>query len=161
MTQYIVCKVWNISATYGSPQTLTGHDGIVLALCVKEYVLLLFLLIQILITYFCISLFCPLFLSLFPLPSVSHLLYSGASDKTIKVWSVKTLLMGASFVAHEDPVCTLAASSTMLFSGSLRSIKVSNEVPPPVGFSSHLFLHRYGTQLHENCSRRYRVRTTG
>ena len=64
MTQYIVCKVWNISATYGSPQTLTGHDGIVLALCVKEYVLLLFLLIQIFTTYFCISLLCSLFLSL-------------------------------------------------------------------------------------------------
>ena len=42
MTYPIHClyKVWNISATYGSPQTLTGHDGIVLALCVKEYVLL-------------------------------------------------------------------------------------------------------------------------
>ena len=30
----------NISATYGSPRALTGHDRIVLALCVKEYVLL-------------------------------------------------------------------------------------------------------------------------
>ena len=87
-------------------------------------------------TFVSLSFVLYFFLSLSPLPSLSHLLYSGASDKTIKVWSVKTLLMGASFVAHEDPVCTLAASSTMLFSGSIRSIKVSNGVPPPVGFPS-------------------------
>ena len=62
--------------------------------------------------------------SVYILSLLSHLLYSGASDKTIKVWSVKTLTMITSFIAHEDPVCTLAASSSMLFSGSLRSIKV-------------------------------------
>ena len=26
-------QVWNVSSSYAGPQTLTGHDGIVLALC--------------------------------------------------------------------------------------------------------------------------------
>lgn len=53
-----------------------------------------------------------------------HLLYSGASDKTIKIWNIKKLELQTSFIAHNDPVCTLAISNARLFSGSLRSIKV-------------------------------------
>ncbi|KAL5484120.1 hypothetical protein EMCRGX_G020568 [Ephydatia muelleri] len=51
-------------------------------------------------------------------------LFSGSSDSTIRVWKIKTLEMTASILAHDDPVCTLACSKNMLFSGSLRSIKV-------------------------------------
>ena len=58
--------------------------------------------------------------------SHSHLLYSGASDKTIKIWNIKKLELQTSFIAHDDPVCTLAISNARLFSGSLRSIKVSS-----------------------------------
>ena len=51
-------------------------------------------------------------------------LFSGSSDNSIKVWSVKTYELLASISAHDNPVCTLACNDTLLFSGSLRSIKV-------------------------------------
>lgn len=30
-------QVWNLNNMYGGPTTLTGHDGIVLALCTQGY----------------------------------------------------------------------------------------------------------------------------
>ena len=53
------------------------------------------------------------------------MLFSGSSDNTIKVWSIKSLKLQSSIAAHSDPVCTLACNDKYLFSGSLRSIKVS------------------------------------
>lgn len=70
------------------------------------------------------------------LPFRDHL-FSGSSDNTIKMWSNQTLELLASFKAHDDPVCTLACSESLLFSGSLRSIKVQSNVAAPGNF-----LHR-------------------
>lgn len=55
----------------------------------------------------------------------SSQLFSGSSDSVIKVWNIKSLKEITSFQAHTDPVCTLACNESYLFSGSLRSIKVS------------------------------------
>ena len=52
-------------------------------------------------------------------------LFSGSSDTTIKVWRMKTLELFNTIKGHDDPVCTLACSESLLFSGSLRTIKVS------------------------------------
>ena len=86
---------------------MTGHDGIILAVCSKEYNYYK----NIIITS-CFSLQC------------SNYLYSGSSDKTIKVWDTKTLSLVSSFVAHDDPICSLTTHENRLYSGSLRSIKV-------------------------------------
>jgi E3 ubiquitin-protein ligase TRAF7 len=51
-------------------------------------------------------------------------LFSGSNDLTVKVWNLDTFKIDVSFQAHDDPVCTLSASDTYLFSGSLKSIKV-------------------------------------
>ena len=34
----VLLQMWNLSNMYGGPTTLTGHDGIVLALCTQGYV---------------------------------------------------------------------------------------------------------------------------
>ena len=60
-----------------------------------------------------------------PFPDYSGKLFSGSSDSVIKVWNIKSLKEVASFQAHTDPVCTLACNDSYVFSGSLRSIKVS------------------------------------
>ena len=52
-------------------------------------------------------------------------IYSGSADQTIKVWSVKSLEEVHTIKAHDNHVCTLASSGNLLFSGSLKSIKVS------------------------------------
>ncbi len=60
-------------------------------------------------------------------------LFSGSSDQTINVLGVRTFELQASIKAHEDPVCTLACNDSLLFSGSLRSIKVRLRcMGPPV-----------------------------
>ena len=59
-----------------------------------------------------------------PTPT-SDTLFSGSSDMTVKVWKLDTFKVDMSFQAHEDPVCTLTGNDTYLFSGSLKSIKVS------------------------------------
>ena len=52
-----------------------------------------------------------------------------------------------SFQAHEDPVCTLTGNDTYLFSGSLKSIKVS-------ALFSHLLLGSPTVRAHCNrCAR--------
>ncbi|XP_078481474.1 zinc finger protein [Ciona intestinalis] len=51
-------------------------------------------------------------------------LFSGSADCTIKIWSIATLVELNSIAAHENPVCTLVCINNMLFSGSLKSIKV-------------------------------------
>ena len=55
---------------------------------------------------------------------VSDTLFSGSSDNSIKVWSIRLLQLQSTISAHSDPVCTLACNEKYLFSGSLRSIKV-------------------------------------
>ena len=56
---------------------------------------------------------------------LSDYLFSGSSDNTIKVWNIKTMELHNTIKGHSDPVCTLACTETFLFSGSLRTIKVS------------------------------------
>ncbi|XP_075421824.1 E3 ubiquitin-protein ligase TRAF7 isoform X1 [Ascaphus truei] len=51
-------------------------------------------------------------------------LYSGSADCTIIVWDIQTLLKVNTIRAHDNPVCTLVSSHNMLFSGSLKAIKV-------------------------------------
>lgn len=51
-------------------------------------------------------------------------LYSGAQDSTIVVWSIDTFEKIKVIEAHDNPVCTLASAKNMLFSGSLKVIKV-------------------------------------
>ncbi len=51
-------------------------------------------------------------------------LFSGSSDKMIKVWHIPTMKLVHTIKGHDDPVCTLACTNTLLFSGSLKTIKV-------------------------------------
>ncbi|PIO39030.1 hypothetical protein AB205_0183480, partial [Aquarana catesbeiana] len=51
-------------------------------------------------------------------------LYSGSADCTIIVWDIQALLKVNTIRAHDNPVCTLVSSHNMLFSGSLKAIKV-------------------------------------
>uniref|UniRef100_K7FBP0 TNF receptor associated factor 7 n=1 Tax=Pelodiscus sinensis TaxID=13735 RepID=K7FBP0_PELSI len=51
-------------------------------------------------------------------------LYSGSADCTIIVWDIQTLQKVNMMRAHDNPVCTLVSSHNMLFSGSLKAIKV-------------------------------------
>ena len=57
-------------------------------------------------------------------PPRSDHIYSGSADQTIKVWNVKTLEMMDTITGHDNHVCTLACSGNLLFSGSLKAIKV-------------------------------------
>lgn len=41
-----------------------------------------------------------------------------------KVWDIQTLQKVNTIRAHDNPVCTLVSSHNMLFSGSLKAIKV-------------------------------------
>ncbi|KAL7979038.1 hypothetical protein Chor_015062 [Crotalus horridus] len=68
--------------------------------------------------------------------SIGDLLFSGSSDKTIKARRLNKLYSGSAdctiitlqkvntIRAHDNPVCTLVSSHNMLFSGSLKAIKV-------------------------------------
>ncbi|XP_059510059.1 E3 ubiquitin-protein ligase TRAF7 isoform X2 [Stegostoma tigrinum] len=51
-------------------------------------------------------------------------LYSGSADCTIIVWDIPALQKVNTIRAHDNPVCTLVSSHNMLFSGSLKAIKV-------------------------------------
>ncbi|KAJ8246081.1 hypothetical protein GJAV_G00263450 [Gymnothorax javanicus] len=51
-------------------------------------------------------------------------LYSGSADCTIIVWDIQALQKVNTIRAHDNPVCTLVSSHNMLFSGSLKAIKV-------------------------------------
>ncbi|XP_061416769.1 E3 ubiquitin-protein ligase TRAF7 isoform X1 [Lethenteron reissneri] len=51
-------------------------------------------------------------------------LYSGSADCTIIVWDIPTLQNVNTIRAHDNPVCTLVASASLLFTGSLKAIKV-------------------------------------
>uniref|UniRef100_A0A8B9J509 TNF receptor-associated factor 7 n=1 Tax=Astyanax mexicanus TaxID=7994 RepID=A0A8B9J509_ASTMX len=55
-------------------------------------------------------------------------LYSGSADCTIIVWDIQTLQKVNTIRAHDNPVCTLVSSHNMLFSGSLKAIKVNFNV---------------------------------
>ena len=61
-------------------------------------------------------------------PPHSDHIYSGSADQTIKVWNTKTLEMMDTIKGHDNHVCTLACSGNLLFSGSLKSIKVCSQV---------------------------------
>lgn len=103
-------QVWNISEIYQGPKTLTGHDGIVLAICTAGYV--------------CIYSYSSNIIAVIVYLSIRGYLYSGGSDNTIKVWDIQALKLSSTLPAHDDPVCSLTVSSSRLFSGSLKSIKV-------------------------------------
>ncbi|XP_006007564.1 E3 ubiquitin-protein ligase TRAF7 isoform X1 [Latimeria chalumnae] len=51
-------------------------------------------------------------------------LYSGSADCTIIVWDIQALQKVNTIRAHDNPVCTLVSSHNLLFSGSLKAIKV-------------------------------------
>uniref|UniRef100_A0A8C2M5Y6 TRAF7 n=2 Tax=Cricetulus griseus TaxID=10029 RepID=A0A8C2M5Y6_CRIGR len=51
-------------------------------------------------------------------------LYSRSVDCTITVWDIQNLQKVNTIRAHDNPVCTLVSSHNMLFSGSLKAIKV-------------------------------------
>ncbi|XP_020862204.1 E3 ubiquitin-protein ligase TRAF7 isoform X7 [Phascolarctos cinereus] len=51
-------------------------------------------------------------------------LYSGSADCTIIVWDIQNLQKVNTIRAHDNPVCTLVSSHNMLFSGSLKAIKI-------------------------------------
>lgn len=51
-------------------------------------------------------------------------LYSGSADCTITVFDIENQKLLTNFSADENPICTLAVGNGMLFSGSLKSIKV-------------------------------------
>ncbi|KAL0992527.1 hypothetical protein UPYG_G00094510 [Umbra pygmaea] len=51
-------------------------------------------------------------------------LFSGSADCTIIVWDIQTLQKVNTIRAHDNPVCTLVSSHNILFSGSLKAIKV-------------------------------------
>ena len=52
-------------------------------------------------------------------------LFSGSVDHSIKMWNIERLEVVASMPAHDNPVCTLTINGNRLYSGSLKSIKVS------------------------------------
>ncbi len=66
------------------------------------------------------------------------MLYSGSSDCVVnvcllngqcmltvrQVWDIDTLQLVTTLEGHDNPVCTLAVTSGMLFSGSLKVVKV-------------------------------------
>uniref|UniRef100_A0A3B3SSJ1 E3 ubiquitin-protein ligase TRAF7 n=1 Tax=Paramormyrops kingsleyae TaxID=1676925 RepID=A0A3B3SSJ1_9TELE len=87
-------KVWDTCTTYKCQKTLEGHDGIVLALCIQGFVQT-----------------SPPGDRLWPLSFP-------------QVWDIQTLQKVNTIRAHDNPVCTLVSSHNMLFSGSLKAIKV-------------------------------------
>eukprot|EP00051_Salpingoeca_urceolata_P027745 m.483093 g.483093 ORF g.483093 m.483093 type:complete len:741 (-) comp22779_c0_seq1:113-2335(-) len=54
----------------------------------------------------------------------NHKLYSGSSDCTVKMWDIDTLELEETLEGHDNPVCTLAIANGLLFSGSLKNIKI-------------------------------------
>lgn len=46
----------------------------------------------------------------------------------VKVWDIQTLQKVNTIRAHDNPVCTLVSSHNMLFSGSLKAIKVQSKM---------------------------------
>lgn len=84
----------------------------------------------------------------------SHKLFSGSSDCTInvrvegftcpgraaepfdalaQVWDIDSLELLATLTGHDNPVCTLATAHGLLFSGSLKIIKVGVGQGPHIG----------------------------
>ncbi|KAL5017981.1 hypothetical protein ScPMuIL_003703 [Solemya velum] len=51
-------------------------------------------------------------------------LYSGSQDCNIIAWNIENFEQEAVIEAHDNPVCTLTSAKNMLFSGSLKVIKV-------------------------------------
>ena len=45
-------------------------------------------------------------------------------SSVMQVWNIETLEKETTITAHDNPVCTLATAKNMLFSGSLKLIKV-------------------------------------
>ena len=52
-------------------------------------------------------------------------LFSGSVDHSIKIWDMESCEVVSTIPAHENPVCTLTINGSRLYSGSLKSIKVS------------------------------------
>ena len=57
------------------------------------------------------------------LPCRDHL-YSSSEDKTIRVWNIHSGEFVHRIEADENPISSLAHSGVLLFSGSLKTIKV-------------------------------------
>ncbi len=47
----------------------------------------------------------------------------------LQVWNIESFENLSTIEAHENPVCTLVSARNMLFSGSLKVIKVSTKLP--------------------------------
>jgi hypothetical protein len=47
----------------------------------------------------------------------------------VHVWDIDTLDLVATLAGHDNPVCTLATANGLLFSGSLKIIKVRAAAP--------------------------------
>lgn len=52
-------------------------------------------------------------------------MFSGSVDHSIKMWNIESLEVIATIPAHDNPVCTLTLNGKRLYSGSLKSIKVT------------------------------------
>ena len=51
-------------------------------------------------------------------------LYSGSSDRTIIVWDINTSEVLDTLRGHDNPVCTISIANGMLFTGSLKCVRV-------------------------------------
>ena len=58
-------------------------------------------------------------------------------DHNIKMWDIQNTEVVSTIGAHENPVCTITLSENRLFSGSLKSIKVTSS---PLSLSLSGFL---------------------
>lgn len=149
-------QVWDTCTTYKCQKTLEGHDGIVLALCIQGYELQIYTLTIVtmcnvaLLSFLIRAKHCFVFtetsctadLQTAPSSSVASiplcfknrpLLFHSrhlwlAALFFVKVWDIQTLQKVNTIRAHDNPVCTLVSSHNMLFSGSLKAIKVQSRV---------------------------------
>lgn len=70
------------------------------------------------------------FANIFTIIAINYrdFLFSGSSDNNIKVWNIRNTLnieLVHTIKGHDDPVCSLACTENLVFSGSLKAIKVA------------------------------------
>uniref|UniRef100_A0AAU6MX40 Tumor necrosis factor receptor-related factor 7 n=1 Tax=Argopecten irradians TaxID=31199 RepID=A0AAU6MX40_ARGIR len=79
-------------------------------------------------------------------------LYSGSQDSNIIVWNIDNFEQVTVIDAHCNPVCTLASTKSLLFSGSLKVIKVwdvhTNELKQELTGLNHWVRALVATQNH-------------
>lgn len=118
-------QVWDTATNFSCQRTLTAHRGIVHALCVHKYVVEYGVCFPTHLLCTCQS---P------PIQRVVRLHHhcthpSCLEQKNVlltalQVWDMDSYGQIATLEGHDNPVCTLAIANSILFSGSLKSIKV-------------------------------------